>query len=363
MKNLVVLLITFFALNSCKPTEVDPPSPPLEPAPETMYFPPLTGATWEQVSSEVLGWETNNEQQLFDFLQTRGTKSFIVLKKGRLVYEKYFDAQTVTSNWVWYSAAKTLTATTIGIAQQENLLDINAKTSDYLGTGWTSLSLAQENEITIKNHLSMNTGLDETTDWTCYTPSCFTYKSAVNSRWAYHQGAYTILQDVVANATSTTFENYFNTKLKEPIGMDGNWFTFGNLHLFKSTGRSMARFGLLMLNQGTWDGNGILSDVNYFNAMTNTSQTMNKSYGYLWWLCGKESSMGTADQTVLIGSLIPNAPDDTFCALGYQDQKIYVVPSQELVIIRMGTDAGGSGLAGSNFDNELWEKLNLVIRN
>jgi hypothetical protein len=53
----------------------------------------------------------------------------------------------------------------------------------------------------------------------------------------------------------------------------------------------MARFGLLMLNKGNWNGNVILSDTNYYNQMVNSSQTLNPSYGYLWWLNGKASYM------------------------------------------------------------------------
>jgi CubicO group peptidase (beta-lactamase class C family) len=51
-----------------------------------------------------------------------------------------------------------------------------------------------------------------------------------------------------------------------------------------------------------------------------------------------------------------------YAALGKNDQKIYVVPSKKLVIIRMGNSAGNPSLASSNFDNELWAKLNLIIK-
>ena len=63
-----------------------------------------------------------------------------------------------TSLWYWASAGKTLTSTVSGIAQEEGLININNKVSDYLGTGWTSESLDKENLITCKNLLSMNSG-------------------------------------------------------------------------------------------------------------------------------------------------------------------------------------------------------------
>ena len=95
--------------------------------------------------------------------------------------------------------------------------------------------------------------------------------------------------------------------------------------------------------------------------MKNTSQDLNKSYGYLWWLNGKESAMVPQSQIVFDTELIPNAPDDLYAGLGKNDQKLYVVPSQNLVVVRMGEDTGGAALGPSGFDNELWGYLNEVI--
>ena len=72
--------------------------------------------------------------------------------------------------------------------------------------------------------------------------------------------------------------------------------------------------------------------------------------------------MFPTSQTVFPTSLIPNAPADLYAALGKNDQKIYVVPSQNIVVIRMG-NAADAGLATvTGFDNELWGKLKLIIR-
>ncbi len=126
--------------------------------------------------------------------------------------------------------------------------------------------------------------------------------------------------------------------------------------------RSMARFGLLMLNKGKWDNTAILSDTNYFNAQVNTSQNLNLSYGYLTWLNGKTSFMVPTLQNVFPGPLIPSAPPDMYAALGKNDQKIYVVPSEKLVVIRLGNSAGGFQLSVSDFDNRLWGKLKTIIK-
>jgi hypothetical protein len=63
----------------------------------------------------------------------------------------------------------------------------------------------------------------------------------------------------------------------------------------------------------------------------------------------------------LSGMMIPNAPVDTYSALGKNDQKVYVVPSQKIVVIRMGDAAGNSMAALSSFDNELWGRLKTII--
>jgi len=62
-------------------------------------------------------------------------------------------------------------------------------------------------------------------------------------------------------------------------------------------------------------------------------------------------------QTVFNGSLIDTAPDDLYAALGKNDQKIYIVPSENLVVIRMGDAASEGSLALSDFDEVLWEKI------
>jgi CubicO group peptidase (beta-lactamase class C family) len=88
--------------------------------------------------------------------------------------------------------------------------------------------------------------------------------------------------------------------------------------------------------------------------MTNTSQSYNLSYGYLWWLNGKASYMAPGPQVVTPGELIPNAPPDMICGLGKDDQKIYVIPSTGMVIVRMGNAADSVTDASSAFDNQLW---------
>ena len=100
-----------------------------------------------------------------------------------------------------------------------------------------------------------------------------------------------------------------------------------------------------------------MSDTNYFNQMLNTSQIHNESYGYLWWLNGKQSSMFPGTQFIFNGDITPNAPNDLVSALGKNGQIINVVPSQDLVWIRMG-EAPDSSLVPHNLNIAIWDYIN-----
>ena len=153
-----------------------------EPSEETMYFPPNTGSTWETKSIASLGWNPNEVQALKNFLIEKNSKSFMILVNGRIVMEEYFDGHTQSTSWQWNSAGKTLVSATTGIAEQEGLLGINNKVSQYIGTGWTSAPIAKEDLITSFHLLAMTTGLE---DVNLVTPAGLTYLADAGTRWSY----------------------------------------------------------------------------------------------------------------------------------------------------------------------------------
>jgi CubicO group peptidase (beta-lactamase class C family) len=358
MSKIIYTFLTLLLLSGCSSDSTNP-TPTPTPA-ENIYFPPLTGDVWETKSTANLGWKQTAVQPLLDYLELKHSKGFIILVNGRIVMENYFNGHSATAPWYWASAGKTLTSTVTGIAQQEGLLNINNKVSDYIGTGWTSLPLAKENLITNKHLLTMTSGLEDIANGDAVDPAHLTYKADAGTRWAYHN-VYIKLQDVVAKASGQTWSNYFNTKLRDKIGMTGTWLQVDNNSVYYSTTRSMARFGLLMLNKGKWDNTTILNET-YFNEATNTSQNINLGYGYLWWLNGKSSYHLPQSQLQLNGSIIPSGPNDMFMALGKNDQKIYVIPSKKMVVIRMGDAADNVNLALSDFDDVLWQKINALYQ-
>ena len=332
------------------------------PSETTLYFPPTNSDLWETVSAESLGWNTSAEQELLSFLAERNTEAFIILKDGKIVIEEYFNGATASTNNPWYSAGKTLTAFLTGIAQEEGFLDIDLPSANYMGAGWSNLLPAEEDAITVWHHLTMTSGLDyNVSNQNCTDPECLDYLNEPGDFWFYHNAAYTLLKDIVEEATGENYNDYFTEKIKDPIGMQGAWLQLGYANVYYSNARSMARFGLLNLNKGYWNDTPIMNDASYWQDMTTTSQPMNESYGYLWWLNGKSSYRAPALEIEFSGSLMPDAPTDLIAGLGKDDQKLYVVPSQNLVIVRMGGDAGQTLLGPSGFDNELWLKINELI--
>lgn len=301
------------------------------------YFPPLTGNTWETTDPATLGWCQDSINRLYDFLEANSSKAFIVLKNGKIVLERYFGSFTADSLWVWNSAGKTLTAFAVGIAQQEGHLSISDTTSNYLGTGWTNMTPQQEQAITIRHQLTMTTGIADTGDVYCTDPACLNYLADPGDRWAYHNGPYTLLDGVIENATGMTLNQWVTQKICLPTGMSGSYVPIGYNHIFVSKARTMARFGLLMLNEGNWNGMAILNDPDYFHDMTHSSQNLNPSYGYLTWLSGQNSFMVPGSQISFPFPLMPQTPSDMYSALGKNGQIINVSPSRGLVVVRMGT--------------------------
>ncbi|MFT3751361.1 MAG: serine hydrolase [Paludibacter sp.] len=333
---------------------------------QSVYYPPLnTQAPWESVSPASLGWSADKIGPLYDFLEKENTKAFIVLKNGKIVLEKYFGTFKQDSVWYWASAGKTITSFLIGTAQEAGYLDIDDPSNKYLGAGWTNCTPDQENAIKIRHQLSMTSGLDDgVADNHCTLPLCLKHLADPGKRWAYHNAPYTLLEKVLENATAININLYTQSKLKAKTGITGIWAMLDSDNVFFSTARSMARYGLLAQEKFVWERDTLLRDTAYVRAMTTTSQNLNKSYGYLWWLNGKESYMLPTLQYVFQGSYAPEAPVDMFAGLGKNGQIVSVSPAQGLVVVRMGNQPGGNVAdITPQFCNQIWERLNDVIYN
>lgn len=350
--------LVFSCAEAQKPTPVPVPG---------LYFPPNESSIWEETPLAELGWNQTALAEMLAYLPTQDTRAFIILKNGKIVVEEYWGSKLTgvgemdqNSFWYWASAGKTLTAALVGIAQQEKILSPNDRTQKFLGQGWTSMSNSQERDIRLIHQLSFTTGLDDkVTNLDDPSPANLKYLAKPGTRWSYHNAPYTLLEKVVENASGMDYQTFFKEKLGNRIGMKGFWQKTGFNNVFYSDARSFARFGLLLLAKGHWDGTTIWSG-DYFDKMTQTSQNLNQSYGYLTWLNGKDSFMVPGSRVVIPGSLIPQAPADMYQAIGKNGQFMLVVPSQNLVIVRMGSSGGDSSVPYALI-REIWDRLNKVI--
>lgn len=334
----------------------------IEQIPEpAMYFPPLTTNQWETTSPTSLNWNVNQLDALHTFLESENSKSFMILVDGKIVVERYYNGHNANATWQWNSAGKTLVTATTGIAAQENLINLNTPVSSYLGPQWTSAGLEKENLIQPIHLLTMTSGLNDTSQ--LVIPANLTYIADAGSRWAY-SNVFQKLMDVITATSNQEFQAYFSQKLEGQIGMDGFWNLGSIFKIYHSNTRSMARFGLLALNNGEWNSQQLINS-SFFNLSVNSSQNLNQAYGYMWWLNGKSNFMLPESQTVFPGALVPNAPTDMYAAMGFAEQRLYIIPSENMVIVRMGdaSNLSNSNFSLSSFDHQLWEKLNAVFNN
>ena len=213
MQKFLLFLFTILLFCSCKKDAVNP-----DPAPqplEAYYYPPLTTNTWDSKTSASLGWNEVKLQEAFDYAGSKSTYGMILLQNGRIVKEQYWNNWTPDTRYYIASAGKSVAAFVAGIAQQEGKININNKSSDYLGTGWTSEPIAKENLIKVIHNLSMTTGLDDNVpDVDCADPACLLYKADAGTRWAYHNAAYYKVQDIIAAATGMTYPAYCKEKIE-----------------------------------------------------------------------------------------------------------------------------------------------------
>lgn len=358
------LILAILLFSACKKDEENPVPSPTE---SSLYFPPVSGDSWDSPGFAGAGWDTTGVADLYHFLESNGTRAFIILYNGKIITEKYWGSDlagndfTQTSKWYWASAGKTLTAFLTGIAQNQGLLNIDAKTSDYLGTGWTAMAPEKEALIHIRHQLTMTSGIDfNTSDPSCMDPGCLHFKADAGVEWYYNNAVYTLLHPVIENASGISINTFTNQMLASKIGMSGIWVNSPTNHVYWSTARDAARFGLLMLNRGIWNSDSVLTNPNWYDDMVHPSQSLNPSYGYLTWLNGQNKIVYPGYTTPVNHQLAESAPADLYAAIGKNGQFIDVVPSRKLVVIRMG-EAPDASMVPVEFHNSLWSRLTVII--
>jgi hypothetical protein len=118
------------------------------------------------------------------------------------------------------------------------------------------------------------------------------------------------------------------------------------------------------MNRAKWKDSTFFSNDRYFKQMLTSSQNTQKAYGYLWWLNGQADYYDNTVEgdPVVHGSLYPAMPEDARMAMGHFEQRIEVIPSLDLIVIRQGDETGLPEFGTSSFDNELWLRLMKAIK-
>jgi CubicO group peptidase (beta-lactamase class C family) len=301
-----------------------------------LYFPPAEGV-WEQIDPAQAGWDTAKLKQALDYAGRHKSSAVVILAGGKLIAEKYWKPAAPekrangSPNPYYYlrvghnsqghvvedvaSVQKSVTAMLVGIAQAKGLLKLSDLVQQHLGSGWSDAPAAAEAKITIRHLISMTSGL--TTQ--------LKYEAPAGSRWKYNTTAYAHARNCVVKAAKMSENKLTDQWLTGPLGMkDSRWVprplagktgSITNQYGFATTARDLARFGLLMLANGEWDGETVLEDKEFIKAATKPSQNLNKSYGYLWWLSPGKGM---------------------YYAKGRLVRRLYVIPGQNLVIVRLG---------------------------
>jgi CubicO group peptidase (beta-lactamase class C family) len=320
-----------------------------------------------------LGISSSNKdfnQDLHAFLIENNTSSFLVSQKGDLIINEEFkiEKNLRPKNLMFFnlfqhgfvknrsqedvaSIQKSLISILIGIAQQKGFLDINQSITSHIGQ-WTKLTKEKEDLITIQNLLTMTSGLDVD----------FNYSSEPGSEWLYNTRVYSRLINVLEQATGLQInvlssewlfkplqmtDTFWKERKKGPLGFQKDSSKYGLI----TTGEDLLKFGEFILNGGEVGDNHIISDIDFFDDSFTKSQNLNEAYGYLWWLNNSKTHM-TWNKGYSSGQLFPNAPEDTILALGAGSRILAIIPSKEMVMVRLGSFPNNS-----NFNNSLWKYI------
>lgn len=281
--------------------------------------------------------ELTNE--IFDLPAEKGvTYALLIVKDGRLCYERYdAGANPFYLQYSW-SMAKSITQTLTGILVEEGRLDL------YAGAPVEEWQHDERRHITLDQLLRMSSGLAFQEDYVDGTASDVIPMLMFEGRhdtgafaaakplehppgtfWSYASGTTNIicriLRDAVGGGASGMLK-FMNDRLFEPIGVRTATPKFDTSGTFIGSSfmlaipQDFARFGLLYLRGGTWDGTEIVSRDWVDYARSPTAHTAEECYGAHWWM----NPANTAQ----------------FFASGYDGQRVLCDPERDLLIVRLG---------------------------
>jgi len=344
-------------------------SPPLSGDPATIPWPNGDLVTEKPLPRE---WDASALAAASDWTFNREspeqvTLSLMVIHKGEIIHERYapgFDLTTRTRTW---STAKSIAVTLFGILADEGSMDLDAP----LGFEWLPRARSPEtdprNAITLRHVLNMSSGLETvdnggleyaTGSGMSYWAGASSVKGALSkglirepgTNWDY-ENYDTILAVYLMKLILGDPQSYLEFPRKallDKIGMRNTLIStdrFGDF-IFSSqvytNARDLARFGLLYLNGGVWNGERIISEewIDFVRTPAPATAETGNQYGGQWWLVPDNRT---------------DVPKDAYSTAGNRGQYVIVVPSHDLVIVRRGLDYGRQG-----FDR--WELTREVLK-
>jgi len=338
------ILALFPLLLTPGPAARDYPSPPKpEPAAERLAagaavrWAPWPTLDWALSSPEARDMDDAELERAFDYARNRRSQALLVIRHGYVVKEWYAYPWTKHTTQSGYSVAKSFTSCLIGMLIDEGRIS----GPDQRASDWITQWRGKEHEaITIRHLLSMTSGIYCTlnSDYVdlLTAPNQTLYalglplEAEPGRHWEYNNAAVQALAEVILKASGRQAKDYARERLWSVIGMwNADWLTdeTGNTLTYQSviaSAREFAKFGYLFLRRGKWVSRQVVS-AGWVDQSARPSQSLNRRYGFLWW-------------TNHDGDYWKDVPADAYAAVGAFNQRVYVVPSLDLVVVRLGEE-------------------------
>ncbi|MEA3230730.1 MAG: serine hydrolase [Thermodesulfobacteriota bacterium] len=279
----------------------------------------------------------------------RNTRAILAVYDGQLIAERYargFDRKMPLLGW---SMSKSVTNALVGILVTQGKLDLKhpapvvewQKPEDPRGKITLDMLLRMSSglkfEETYAPFYAVTDMLFNSHDFAAFSADQ-PLESEPDTEWYYSSGTANIVARIVRRTAEKEYPNYYTflrQELFEKIGMrsaimepDPSGTFVGSSYTF-ATPRDWARFGLLYLQDGVWKGKRILPEGWVKYTTTPTPKAAKGQYGALFWL-NAGSASDPEDRRW------PRLPRDTYCASGFQEQYVCVIPSKKLVAVRFG---------------------------
>ena len=293
-----------------------------------------TNFEWAIKKPEDVGLYSQEVDALMDYLKIPffKTQAAILIKDNNIIAEYYadgYDKEDLATSW---SVAKSFSSTIIGIAIDEGYIDsVNDPITKYLPE-WQG---KPQDNITLENLLGMRSGMEDHAGIGVYFQSDMVAYSLQREilrdpgeSFQYSNEDSMLFGRIIENATGMTFQEYADSRLFDKLNIEETWWTdkAGNTLTYAGldmTPREFAKFGLMIAQEGLWEGSQIVSESWIKDATTELDNLA--SYGYQWWTSTiSEDGLG----------LIRDTEYPFFSALGLHGQYIYVWPEKDIVLVR-----------------------------